>query len=59
MVGTDRVAGRVRWVPWLVLPVGLLLSGVLVWHASFAAFTASTATGSRTVASDPYVDGDE
>jgi len=39
----------VRWAARLApVPLGLALSGVLVWHASYSAFTATTSNGSNT-----------
>jgi hypothetical protein len=54
-IRADRSARRARVARWVAVPVGMLVSSLLVWQASNAAFTATTDNGTNNWASGDVV----
>lgn len=61
MASTVSTSRSARYARWLAVPVGLVISAVLIWQASYAAFTSATANedNSWTAGSVTITDNDD
>ncbi|PYF97782.1 hypothetical protein SAMN05216184_11447 [Georgenia satyanarayanai] len=61
MASTSSTSRSARYARWLAVPVGLVVSAVLIWQASYAAFidTTENAGNSWTAGSVTITDNDE
>ncbi|WP_454084477.1 TasA family protein [Georgenia sp. Marseille-Q6866] len=48
MASTASMSRSARYARWLAVPVGLVISAVLIWQASYAAFTDTTTNEDNT-----------